>query len=195
MPNNPAPNHTPDCRISLEEWIHYCRHGKRPTQFELLERDEYGRALLCALQLVGAAEPLSATRPDACAIKYIFDKTIVVPPATVDEDGNITPTDGVLIKICASMGEMLVVDKLRVLPANLTAKEKGEVVFKKMAVFGFSEGFCLPGEPGDSDPLGTFQNYEHIVLCPGAGLDVWGRNHDPFSSASFDVHAEIWTAC
>jgi hypothetical protein len=186
---------TAACRIPLEEWIRSCRSGKRLPQFLLLEETEWGKAISCALQLVGAAEPLTATRPDACTIKNIFDKTIVVPPATIDDDGKIVPRDGLLIKICAPMGQALVVDKLRVLPANLTAKEKGEVAFKKQAVFGFSDGFCNAGEPGPGSPRGTFQNYEHVVLCPQSGFDVWGRNYDPYSSASFDVHAEMWTAC
>jgi hypothetical protein len=184
------------CVISLEEYVRACRRNKTPGAIvEFENQSEFAHAVVCAMGLVGALEPLSAIRPDACNIKDVYDKTITVPPAVLNPDGSITPTDGKLMHVCAPMGKSLVVDKVRVTPANLTAEESGEVAYKRVSMFGFSEGFCPAGEPGDGDGLGTFQTYEHVILCPESGFDVHARNNDPFSSAKFHIHAEMWAAC
>lgn len=157
---------------------------------------QIGTDLFCLANAIGAMEPLGFTRPGAGEIKQIFDKTITVPPATFEADGvTVKPTDGKLIKICAPEGKILVVDKLRGLPVNLTAVEGGTIVMKRMAVMGFSEGFCPAGEPADGDDLGTFQNMEHVLLPPGGGFDLYGRNFNPYSPAMFSVHGEMWATC
>jgi hypothetical protein len=149
-------------------------------------------SILCTL---GAFEPLGATRPGACDVVTPYDKMVEVPPATFDAVGKIVPSMAKLVRFCAPQGKSLVISKLRGLPANLTAATSGEVFSKVMQVMGFSEGFCPPGEPGDGDDLGTFQNIEHVVLCPGSGFDLHARNHDPFSPALFHVSAESWATC
>ena len=149
-------------------------------------------SILCAL---GRFEPVGITRPTACDLVMIFDKTVAVEPATIKENGKIEPAIGKLIRFCAPSHRSLVVHKLRALPANLTAAESGEVFSKTQQVMGFSEGFCPAGEAGDGDDIGTFQNVEHVVLCPEAGFDLHARNHDPFSPALFHVFAESWTTC
>lgn len=156
---------------------------------------QYMKDLICLMSTVGALQPLSAIRPDACEIAFTYDKTVEVGPATVNAQGQVVPTTKVLMRVCAPMGKALVIDKLRALPANLTAVESGTVLYKKTAVFGFSEGFCPPGEPGDGDDLGTFNNVEHVLLRPESGFDVYAQNSDPFSNALIHIFAKMWGAC
>lgn len=187
--------------IPLQEYIKACFARKPyvpPTVASLLacpQTYQTLKDLLCAMATVGALEPLAAIRPGACDIVQVYDKTIDVPPATIDATGKIVPTDGLLIELCAPMGQVMVIEHLRGLPANLTAEESGEIVRKRFTVFGFSEDACLAGQPGTGNDLGTFQNIEHIISCPEGGLDLYGRNHDPFSIARFRVHARLWTTC
>ncbi len=148
--------------------------------------------ILCVL---GKFEPRGISKPTACDIVTIFDKTVEVPPATIDGNGKIVPSFEKLIRFCAPSHRSLVVDQLRALPANLTATENGEVFSKTQQVMGFSEAFCPAGEAGDGDGLGTFQMAEHVVLCPEAGFDLHARNHDPFSPALFHVFAKSWATC
>lgn len=186
--------------ISLEEYVRACiaKRGPPETIRQLLTNPASSQNLkdiLCVLSTVGALEPLSAIRPGACDAVQVYDKTIDVPPATLNPDGTITPTDGLLIQLCAPMGMVLVIEHLRGLAANLTAEESGEIVRKRFAVFGFSEDVCLAGQAGTGNDLGTFQNIEHIISCPEGGFDLYGRNHDPFSNALFHVHARYWMTC
>ncbi len=185
-------------KFSAEEFFRELCGGKIPSDLEGLKnflRTNEGLDFFSLLNAIGAMEPLSYTRPGATEPKQIYDKTITVPPATIDSNGKVTPSDGALIKICAPEGKVLVVDKLRLLPVDLTAVEWGTVVYKRLAVMGFSEGFCKAGEPGDGDDEGTFQNVEHLILPGKSGFDLYGRNSNPYSPASFWVHAEMWESC
>ncbi len=185
-------------KFSAEEFFRDLCGGKIPSDLEGLKnflKTNEGLDFFSLLNAIGAMEPLSYTRPGATEPKQIYDKTITVPPATIDSNGKVTPSDGALIKICAPEGKVLVVDKLRLLPVDLTAVEWGTVVYKRLAVMGFSEGFCKAGEPGDGDDEGTFQNVEHLILPGKSGFDLYGRNSNPYSPASFWVHAEMWESC
>lgn len=154
-----------------------------------------GQDLFCVLNGIGALEPLSFTRPGAGEIVQVYDKAITVPAATILPDGRIQPSDGRLISICAPEGKALVIKILRATAGDLTASEHGEIVLKRLAVIGFSEGLCKAGEPGDGDEDGTFSNIEHIILPPKAGFDVYGRNKWPYGSATFQIHGEMWETC
>lgn len=185
--------------MSLGSYICDVHRGK-PLLLENLvhgysQKSELLKDLLCVLGVVGGLEPLSASRPGATDLVTVFDKTVEVPVATLAADGvTIIPSEKKLIQICAGQ-KALVVDRLRALPANLTATQSGNIVFKRMAVMGFSEGFCPPGEPADGDDLGTFQNIEHVILPPEGGFDVHARNFDLFSKALFTIHARMWSTC
>jgi hypothetical protein len=148
--------------------------------------------ILCAL---GAFEPLGATRPGACDVVSHYLKFITVPPATFDANGKLVPSTGVLVKFCAPQYRGLVIKRLRGAPANLTAAESGQVFSKITQAQGFSEGYCPPGEPSPGEDIGTFNNVEHLVLCPGAGFDLAARNFSPYSPAVFRVSAEAWSTC
>jgi len=178
------------CPIPLGEFVKLCKQGKCPAEWLGGGIETIGD-LARMMANIGAFDPLAAIRPGACDIVSVFDKTVEAPPA---EDEN-TPSRVKLIKICAPMHLSLVVSRLRVEPANLTAVESGEIVFPRNSAFGFSEGFCLPFEPGDGNNIGTYYNVEHIILCPGSGFDVYAINHSPFSPALFHIHAEIWASC
>lgn len=154
-----------------------------------------GSDLFCIAHAIGALEPLSFTRPGAGEIVQVFDKTIIIPAATLDAAGNVVPRDGKLIRMCAPDGKALVVKTLRALPVDLTAVLFGNIVMKRLAVMGFSEGFCPAGEPADGDDLGTFQNIEHVILPSKAGFDVYARNNSPYGPATFSIHAEMWETC
>lgn len=182
------------CPMPLGEFLKLCRSGQcLPDQLATQVESIGDFAALIAK--FGYLDPLSAIRPGACEMVIKFDKTVEVPPATIDAGGKVIPSQAKLIKICASMHQSLVVEELQAQPSNLTATESGEVIFPRNNVFGFSEAFCLPYEPGDGNGLGTFSNVEHIVLCPGAGFDVYARNHSPFSPALFNIHFRGWATC
>lgn len=159
------------------------------------EGSPYLKDLLCAMAAVGALEPLTSTRPSVTDIVTVYDRTVEIPVATLDADGvTVIPGEVKLIEICAGQ-QSLVIDRLRALPANLTSSQSGVVRFKRLAVMGFSDGFCPPGEPGDGNQEGTFQNVEHVILCPGAGFDVWGQNFDLFSKGLISIHGRMWSTC
>jgi hypothetical protein len=184
--------------ITLPEWIQAACKGNVPDSYRSLGQgapSQLLKDLICFASAIGGLEPLAAMRPPAIELVTVYDKTVEVPVATLGPTGAIVPAEMKLIQICAPMGKALVVEYLRALPANLTATQSGDIVFKRLAVMGFSEAFCPPGEPGDGDDLGTFQNVEHVVLRPEAGFDVHARNHSLFSTALFHIFGRMWTAC
>jgi hypothetical protein len=184
--------------ITLMDWISSACKGKVPASYLQVGDggpSQFLKDLICFASAIGGLEPLSAMRPSAIELVTVFDKTVEVPVATLNALGVIVPSEAKLIQICAPMAQALVVDRLRATAANLTATQNGDIVFKRLAVMGFSEGFCPPGEPADGDDLGTFQNVEHVILRPEAGFDVHARNHSLFSPALFHIHARMWAAC
>jgi hypothetical protein len=188
-----------DCqKLSAVEFVRAACEGKIPGGlvhlFKSLETD-LGRDLFCLANAIGALEPLSFTRPGAGELVQVYDKTIVVAAATLNADGTVKPRDGKLIQMCAPDGKVLVVKTLRAAPVDLTATLFGNIAMKRLAVMGFSEGFCPAGEPADGDDLGTFQNIEHVLLPPKAGFDVYARNNSVFGPATFSIHAEMWETC
>jgi len=207
MPEAVATQKTPDdfalwvssCpKLALVDYVSFC-FGRRKdspiTPWAYNDRPLTAQDLTSILCALGAFEPLGATYPRACDIVTSFDDIVEVPPATIDAEGNVVPSTKKLIKICAPVHRSLVVDFLEGIAANLTAWESGEVFSKALQVFGFSEMFCLPGEPGDGDDIGTFSNIRRIVLCPGSGFELSARNNSAFSPALFHVKAVMWTTC
>lgn len=186
-------------QVTVADYLQACKcKGGAPTSFQYLGQGEpsgFLKDLVCLASALGALEPLAAMRPGACDLVTVFDKWVTIPPAHLNALGQIVPGEAKLIQICAPMGQALVVDKLRALPANLTSMTSGDIVFKRLAVFGFSEGFCPPGEPADGDDLGTYQNIEHVLLSPESGFDVHGRNFDLFSPGLIHIHARMWATC
>lgn len=196
MISNPSRRLIVPCKSTVTEWFRVCKAGGVPASAAgLASRSEFAEAVVCLAAMTGALEPLDATRPSVCTPVTTFERTVEVPPATTDPEGNVVPSQRKLIKICAPLHQSLVVDDLDISPANLTATESGEIVFPRNGVFGFSEGFCFPFEPGDGNDVGVFYNVNRIVLCPGSGFDVHGRNNSPFSNALFHVKARLWGAC
>lgn len=195
-----APNPGLICpQVTVTEYLQACKcKGGAPTAYQFLgggSPSQFLKDLICLASAVGALEPLAAIRPGVCDLVTVFDKTVTIPRATMNAAGQIILGEAKLIQICAPMGQSLVVETLRATPANQTAIDSGDIVFKRLAVFGFSEGFCPPGEPADGDDLGTFQNIEHVVLSPESGFDVHGRNFDTTSEALIHIFARMWATC
>jgi hypothetical protein len=186
-------------KMSLKEYVQACMAvgvGNVPG-FPWAQADEPLSAkdvvgILCAL---GALEPLGASAPRACDIVSVFNRSILLPPATVDSAGKVQPSQARLFYVCAPRHRSLVVDELRVRADDLTAAECGTAFFKALQVMGFSESFCPPGEPGDGTDKGVFSTVEHVVLCPGAGFDVHARNFSTVSPARFSVFYRGWGTC
>lgn len=187
-------------QVTVSDYLKACKcKGGAPLSFENVlaspNASQFLKDLVCFASSIGALEPLTTVRPGACDLVTVFDKWVTIPPATLNAAGQIVPGEAKLIQICAPMGQALVVERLRALPANLTSMTSGDIVFKRLAVFGFSEGFCPPGEPADGDDLGTYQNIEHVLLSPESGFDVHGRNFDLFSPGLIHIHARMWATC
>lgn len=192
-------------KFSAERFFRDQCEGNVPRAlFKLFEnlKTATGQDLFCILNGIGALEPLSFTRPGAGEMVQVYKKSVTVSPATLgtpnvngaNQDG-VIPADKLLIHLCAPENKILVVKYLRASGEDLTALEKGEILFKRMAVAGFSEGFCPAGEPGGGDELGTFQDIEHLLLPSRSGFDLYARNWDPYSPATFSVFGEMWETC
>lgn len=189
--------------MSLAEYVKHChtKGGPPPDIAALAAQSDWHRAVLEILSTLHLLEPASAWRPGACDIVNVFDKVVSVPPATVTPQAGeglpplVKPGEAKLIRFCAPMGQAQVIEILRALPLNRTAYESGSLIFKRLSVTGFSEGFCNAGEPGDGGDEGTFQNVEHVILCPGAGFDLYARNFARCSTALFKIEARVWSTC
>jgi hypothetical protein len=181
------------CGMTLADYIKYCCTGQLPDNVtRVRNKSPLLDDLICIADLLGALEPLCASRPGVCDPVAVVDRDIVVPPATFNTDGTIKPSETRAISICAPLNRALVVEKLRLLPENLTASESGGAEFKKVNLGSFGE-WCLPFEP-EGGP-GLFINTEHIVTPPKAGFSLYAVNHDPTSEAVFHLHARMWACC
>jgi len=187
-------------KIPAGDYVRACMGGKGwealVAPWAFTDRPLSTQDLVSILCAIGWFEPRGLTEPRACDIVTSFDDMVELPPATT-VDGEVVPSTGVLIKICAPNHRTLVVDFLEGIAANLTAWESGELFSKAMSVPGFSEMFCPPGEPGPGSPTdeGVFSNIRRVVLCPKAGFDLSARNHSTTSSALFHVKATMWATC
>jgi hypothetical protein len=179
--------------MGLVEYVQFCCTGQMPKSWQ----DAFNQGgilteLLKGAAIIGALEPLCATRPGVCDPVAVVDRTIPVAPATI-VDGKVVPTEERVISICAPMNRALVVDELRVLPANLTATTQGanQPEYKRVNLASFGE-WCLPFEPEDRS--GQFVNVEHVIVPPKAGYSVFVSNDDPFSEALYQLRGRMW-AC
>jgi len=196
-------------KFSAERFFRSACEGVVPEQleklFEILQ-SQAGRDIFCIANGIGALEPLSFTRPAAGELVQVYDKMITLPPATIipataqtattpPQLQKIVPSLGLLIHICAPSSQALVIKHLRGRAEDLTAAEFGSLLMKRMAVVGFGEGFCPAGEPGAGEEDGTFSNIEHVILPAKAGFDVYAKNVNPYSPATFSIHGEMWETC
>ncbi len=184
------------CNMSLSEYIQYCCTGRPPAKIIgiLNGPPSFLKDLLCALDVIGALEPLAATRPGACDPAIDVDKDIFVPPATLNPDGSITPSEVRVTSFCAPMNRALVIQKARVTGVNLTAKTQPHTqpIYKKVNLGTFGE-WCLPFEPIDEP--GQFVNVEHIVAPPQSGFSIYVQNFNPSSVAHYHFKAHMWASC
>ena len=182
------------CHLTVQDYVRACFVEKKIPRvvWEIASRSQLSEDLVCIMWALGAFEPLCGTRPGLCAPATYVDQTVPVPPATFDAEGRIKPTTKLLLPFCAPMNRSVIIDTLRVTPANLTAAEAGETDYGKLSFAGFGE-LCLPFEPQDRP--GRFDNVEHLVLCPQSGFSVFGVNNDPTSDALFHVEARLWSCC
>lgn len=185
--------------MSLADYAKFCCTGRLPQNvaaaLSQAAQDPTLKAILCAMEIVGALEPLSATRPGVCDPVIVIDRDIVVPPATTDIDtGVVTPSEQLVTAICAPMNRALVVQKSRVTAANLTAARQPVVmpIYKRVNLASFGE-WCLPFEPTDGP--NSFHNIEHIIVPAMAGYSIYVQNWNPTSEAVYHYHAKMWASC
>lgn len=181
--------------MSLAEYVAYCCTGRIPkTVSDAMAKGGFLGELLCAIDIIGALEPLSATRPGVCDPVIVIDKQIVVPPATLNADGTVTPKEVRAISYCAPMNRALVIQESRVTAGNLTGASQptAQPAFKRVNLGTFGE-WCLPFEPADEP--GLFSNIEHIIVPPEAGFSIYVQNFDPESEAVYHLHSRMWASC
>lgn len=184
--------------MSLADYTRYCCTGKLPGHVQQAlsqaSQDPLLRAILCAMEIVGALEPLSATRPGVCDPVVFFSRQITLPAATLNADGSVTPTEARVISFCAPTNRALVIQKSRVSAGNDVAANQPVPMplYKRVNLATFGE-WCLPFEP-DSLP-GAFVNVEHIIVPPGAGFSVYVQNWNPNAEAVYDYEARFWASC
>lgn len=183
------------CSMTLVEYIRYCCTGQLPAGVrKLIAEGGLVSQLLCVADLLGALEPLCATRPGVCDPVNVIDKQIVVPPATLNTDGSIKPSEVRAISYCAPINRALVVAESRITAGNLTGASQptAQPVFKRVNLGTFGE-WCLPFEPADEP--GLFSNVEHVIVPPEAGFSVYVQNFDPESEAVYHLHSRMWSCC
>jgi len=184
------------CNVSLSEYVSYCCTGRPPARLLAILNGPPSllRDILCALDTIGALEPLSATRPGVCDPVIVVDKDIPLPPARLNADGTVTPSEERVTSFCAPMNRALGIEKARVTAANLTAARQPVVqpIFKRVNLGTFGE-WCLPFEPPSE--ANQFVNVEHVVVPPGAGYSIYVQNWDPTSEAVYHYHARMWASC
>jgi hypothetical protein len=179
--------------MSLADYIIYCCTGQLPNSIlSVKNKSQFLSDLVCMAELLGVLEPACATRPGVCDPVVVVDRDITLPVATINEAGQTVPSEALAIPICAPMNRALVIKTLRLLPADLTAAEFGEVEFKKVNLGGFGE-WCLAFEPQGGP--GLFVNVEHIITPPAGGFSLHAKNHSTANQATFHLHAEMWACC
>lgn len=185
--------HLPE--ISLIEWIKYCCTGELPGAIcRALAQPSFLADLIRFNALIGNLQPMCAVRPGVCDPSITVDKQIVVPPATLNADGSLTPSEVRAISYCAPLNRALVVAESRITAGNLTgASQPGtQPVYKRVNLGTFGE-WCLPFEPADMP--GQFANVENIIVSPAAGYSVFVQNFNPESEAVYHLHSRLWACC
>lgn len=184
--------------ISLADYVKFCCTGQLPLNVKQAlsqaAQDPLLKAILCAMEMVGALEPLSATRPSVCDPVVYFTRSIVLPAATLNSDGSVTPTEARVISFCAPTNRALVIERSRVSAANDVAANQPVPmpVYKRVNLATFGE-WCLPFEP-DSLP-GSFVNVEHIIVPSSAGFSIYVQNWNPNAEALYNYEARFWASC
>lgn len=179
--------------MSLAEYLLYCCTGQLPQAVrKACAKSQTLHDLVCMAELLGLLEPACATRPGVCDPVVVVDRDIFLPPAVLDVNGNVVPSEAKAISICAPMNRALVVKTLRLTPADLTAAESGEVEFKKVNLGTFGE-WCFAFEPPGGP--GLIVNVEHIITPPEGGFSLHAKNHSTANNATFHLHAEMWACC
>lgn len=180
--------------LTLAEYIQAAsvRRQIPKTVLDLAAQGPGARDLVAILSSLGWMEPAGAWRPGAADSATEVEFEVTVPPATFDSTGQVVPASKLMLPICAPLSRSLVIDILRVQPANLTAANSGQTKYKKVNLGGFGE-FCLPFEP--ENLCGRFANVEHVIVCPKAGFSVFAENCSPCSEAVFNLYARMWSAC
>lgn len=183
------------CSMTLVEYLHYCCTGQIPANVQkLMSQGGFIADLLCALDIIGALEPLCATRPGVCDPAIDVEKDIHVPPAKLNPDGSVTPSQVRAISYCAPMNRALVVAENRITAVNLVASTQptAQPIFKRVSLGTFGE-FCLPFEPADEP--GLFSNVEHVIVPPQGGFSVFLQNFNTTAEAVYHLHARMWACC
>lgn len=171
--------------ITVLEFVQACRAGKFAPLVQAYSHDS---ELLQAIALVGALEPLAASRPSVCDIVQTVERTVEVPPApSADEPSRVS-----VIELCPGTATVLVVDFLRLKPKNLTAELSGLPEVKVSPIEMFAKN-CLPF--GEKPECGVFVNIEHFFVCPKGSVEIFALNCDPCSPALFTVDARLWETC
>lgn len=185
-------------KMSLADYAKFCCTGILPLNVSKAlsqsAQDPYLRAILCAAEMVGALEPLSATRPGVCDPVIFFERNVVLPAATLNDDGSVTPSEARLVSFCAPTNRALVIAESRLTSANETAENQPVPMplYKRVNLGTFGE-WCLPFEP-DTLP-GSFVNVEHVIVPSGAGFSLYVQNHNPNSEAIYNYKARFWASC
>jgi hypothetical protein len=188
-------------KFSAEAYFRALCKGESPSALaSLLDSLEspLGRDIFKMAYAIDALEPLAFIRPGPNDLEEIYQKSVTAPPATLAPNSNgkeVVGTDVLLGRFCAPEGKILVLRECEVSPSDLTATQSGLVVYKRIAALTFSEGFCFSGEAADGDEAGTFQSIQNLILPANGGIDVYGRNLNLFSPATFTIRARYWATC
>ena len=172
--------------LTYQAFFAACRQGGvAPQVLAYADQGEFAHAFAGFAHLIGGLEPLSGFRPGIQTKVSVVDEELAVEPAaseTIFRKAKI-------FEICGPFTFSIMVKRLRITPANVTASDDGEVAFLRYTIVSFRD-MCLAYDA--SSDRGKFVSKENIALCPRAGFEVHAINRNPNSIARFHVESEIW---
>jgi hypothetical protein len=182
-----------NCKMSLAEYARYFCTGQLPDNvLKIFAGDEkFLKDLICMASLIGALEPLSATRPNAGDPVIFYERQVTIAPADIDG----VPREEQVAQFCAPMNRAMMIAESRLSPANAAASQQPvpQPIYKKVNLGAFGENWCMPFEP--SSKPGSFVNIEHILVPPGAGFAIYAQNYSTTEEAIYNYKARMWISC
>lgn len=191
--------------LTVREMLNACMRGGLPQDvYQEAQKSEINKSLLSVLAFLGDLEPRSAHRPSFLEPVNVTRKYITVEPAPPrspddaraiepDPSGNQVPngpfSETLALQFCGPMDGVLIVKKVRVVPANITAQQFGTIEYKHRA---FAGGFDLCTQFQHKTKPGTLITLENVVLCSEQGFELYLRNHHLSSEAAFEVRTIEW---
>lgn len=181
-----------ECRLSVAEYMAAVKDETvSPKVSRLAKSSPLARDLLCILDMLGKLEPEEGHRPSVGKKRTLTRRLVTVDRATAVSGSDATPARKRVWSMCGTIGEIIVLSKISVIPVNLTAMQDGEIQYS--APLKGWKRFC-PDWQGYDECAGVLHSMDNIVLPPGATLELFLLNHNTCSTGTWLTEMETWLA-